>query len=80
MSKLLLLSLLLVSIAIVLANTPEQDKLCAEVGFCPHETDPHKYYQCQFIPDSSTWYLAEMHCQASLVWSQQHLYCDWKAQ
>ncbi|CAG2163830.1 unnamed protein product [Oppiella nova] len=44
------------------------------MGFMPHETDPHEYYQCVKGPQGWITYL--MHCPANTTWVQNHWRCD----
>ncbi|CAG2169736.1 unnamed protein product, partial [Oppiella nova] len=44
------------------------------MGYMPHETDPHEYYQCQKGPQG--WITTLMHCPAQTTWVQSHWRCD----
>ncbi|CAG2166819.1 unnamed protein product [Oppiella nova] len=51
------------------------DSQCAKDGYVPHPTDPHEYFQCEWIPGTG-WYLHLMHCPAQTSWVQSHKRCD----
>ncbi|CAG2171524.1 unnamed protein product, partial [Oppiella nova] len=56
-------------------TTSSIDYWCSKDGYMPHPSDPHEYFQCEWIPGKG-WYLHLQHCPGVTKWVQVDKKCD----
>ncbi|CAG2166820.1 unnamed protein product [Oppiella nova] len=57
------------------ATTRGIDYWCSRDGYQPFPTDPHKYFQCEWIPGTG-WYIHMRQCPQQTTWVQSHKKCE----